>query len=85
VPCGPINSIDQTFADPQVQHLGVVQTVQTADRGSLPMVAQPMSLSRTPSRLAAPPPERGQHTDEVLAAFGFSEQEIADLHGGKVI
>jgi crotonobetainyl-CoA:carnitine CoA-transferase CaiB-like acyl-CoA transferase len=49
------------------------------------MVAQPMSLSRTPSRLAAPPPERGQHTDEVLAAFGFSEQEIAELHGGKVI
>jgi formyl-CoA transferase len=85
VPCGPINSIDQTFADPQVQHLGVVQTVQTVDRGSLPMVAQPISLSRTPSRLAAPPPERGQHTDEVLAAFGFSEQEIADLHGGKVI
>jgi crotonobetainyl-CoA:carnitine CoA-transferase CaiB-like acyl-CoA transferase len=85
VPCGPINSIDQTFADPQVQHLGVVQTVQTADRGSLSMVAQPMSLSRTPSRLAAPPPERGQHTDEVLAAFGFSEQEIADLHCSKVI
>jgi crotonobetainyl-CoA:carnitine CoA-transferase CaiB-like acyl-CoA transferase len=85
VPCGPINSIDQTFADPQVQHLGVVQTVQTADRGSLSMVAQPMSLSRTPSRLAAPPPERGQHTDEVLAAFGFSEQEIADLHRSKVI
>ena len=85
VPCGPINAIDQTFADPQVQHLGVVQTVETADRGSLPMVGQPMSLSRTPSRLAAPPPERGQHTDEVLAAFGFSEQEIADLHRGKVI
>jgi formyl-CoA transferase len=85
VPCGPINSIDQTFADPQVQHLGMVQTVPTADRGPLPLVAQPMSLSRTPSRLAAPPPERGQHTDEVLAGFGFSEQEIADLHAGKVI
>jgi crotonobetainyl-CoA:carnitine CoA-transferase CaiB-like acyl-CoA transferase len=44
-----------------------------------------MSLSRTPSRLAAPPPERGEHTDEVLAAFGFSEQEIADLHRGKIV
>jgi crotonobetainyl-CoA:carnitine CoA-transferase CaiB-like acyl-CoA transferase len=85
VPCGPINSIDQTFADPQVVHLGTVQTVQTADRGPLAMLAQPMSLSRTPSRLAAPPPERGEHTDEVLAGFGFSEQEIAELHRGKVI
>jgi crotonobetainyl-CoA:carnitine CoA-transferase CaiB-like acyl-CoA transferase len=85
VPCGPINSIDQTFADPQVRHLGTVQTVETADGKSLAMVAQPMSLSRTPSRLAAPPPERGEHTDEVLAAFGFSEQEIADLHRGKVV
>ena len=85
VPCGPINSIDQTFADPQVQHLGMVQAVQPADRGSLPLVAQPVSLSRTPSRLAAPPPERGQHTDEVLAAFGFSAQEIADLHRRKVV
>jgi len=85
VPCGPINSIDQTFADPQVQHLGTVQAVPTADRGPLPLVAQPIALSRTPSRLAAPPPERGQHTDEVLAGFGFSEQEIADLHASKVV
>jgi crotonobetainyl-CoA:carnitine CoA-transferase CaiB-like acyl-CoA transferase len=85
VPCGPIYAIDQTFADPQVQHLGAVQTVQTADGGALPMVAQPMALSRTPSRLAARPPERGEHTDEVLAAFGFSEQEIADLHRGNVV
>jgi crotonobetainyl-CoA:carnitine CoA-transferase CaiB-like acyl-CoA transferase len=85
VPCGPIYAIDQTFADPQVRHLGMTQTVQTADRGPLAMVAQPLSLSRTPSRLAAPPPERGEHTDGVLAAFGFSAQEIAELHRGKVV
>jgi crotonobetainyl-CoA:carnitine CoA-transferase CaiB-like acyl-CoA transferase len=63
----------------------MVQTVDSADRGSLAMVAQPMSLSRTPSRLAAPPPERGQHTDEVLAAFGYSAAEIADLHRNQVV
>ncbi len=43
------------------------------------MVGQPVSLSRTPSRLAAPPPELGEHTDEVLKEFGFSAKEIAAL------
>jgi crotonobetainyl-CoA:carnitine CoA-transferase CaiB-like acyl-CoA transferase len=85
VPCGPIYSIDQTFADPQVRHLGMTQSVQAGDRGELAMVAQPVALSRTPSRLAAPPPERGEHTDEVLAAFGFSEAEIAALHRDKAV
>jgi crotonobetainyl-CoA:carnitine CoA-transferase CaiB-like acyl-CoA transferase len=83
VPCGPIYSIDQTFADPQVKHLGMAQSVETADHRRLDMVAQPVSLSRTPSRLAAPTPERGQHTDEILHEFGFSSAEIASLrqHG----
>jgi crotonobetainyl-CoA:carnitine CoA-transferase CaiB-like acyl-CoA transferase len=49
------------------------------------MLGQPVSLSRTPSRLAAPPPDRGEHTDEVLAEFGFSQQEIAALHESKTV
>jgi len=85
VPCGPIYSIDQTFADPQVQHVGMVQSVDTPDRGRLDLVAQPVSLSRTPSRIAAPPPERGQHTDEVLREFGFSSIEIAELRRAEIV
>ncbi len=86
VPCGPIYSIDQMFADPQVQHLGIAQSVETPDeRGRLHVVGQGVVLSRTPSRIAAPPPEQGEHTDEVLAEFGFSAQEIADLRDAKVI
>jgi crotonobetainyl-CoA:carnitine CoA-transferase CaiB-like acyl-CoA transferase len=85
VPCGPIYAIDQVFADPQVKHVGVVQEVDTPDRGRLRVVAQPIDLSRTPSRVAAPPPEIGQHTDEVLREFGFGADEIARLHAAKAV
>jgi formyl-CoA transferase len=85
VPCGPIYSIDQTFADPQVQHVGIAQPVPMKDGTSLRMVGQAVSLSRTPSRLAAPPPELGEHTDEVLGEFGFNADEIAALHRAKAV
>ncbi len=84
VPCGPIYSIDQVFADPQVRHLGVAQTVagkkKGKTKGAMRLVGQPFSLSRTPSHLAAPPPGLGEHTDAVLKEFGFSAREIAALH-----
>jgi crotonobetainyl-CoA:carnitine CoA-transferase CaiB-like acyl-CoA transferase len=86
VPCGPIYAIDEVFADPQVKHLGIVQEIETGDaRGLLRVVGQPVSLSRTPSSLVAAPPERSQHTDEVLSEFGFSAAEIASLRKTKVI
>ena len=80
VPCGPIYSIDQVFADPQVRHLGIAQSVGGKGKRTLRLVGQPMSLSRTPSRLKAPPPKLGEHTDTVLKEFGFSAREIAALH-----
>ena len=85
MPCGPIYSIDQVFADPQVEHLGMAQAVKTKDKSKLRMVGQPMSLSRTPSRLVAPPPELGEHTDAVLKEFGFSAKEIAALRKANAI
>ena len=80
VPCGPIYSIDQVFADPQVKHLGIAQTVAGSGKRKLTLVGQPISMSRTPSRLAAPPPAIGAHTDAVLKEFGFSAREIKVLH-----
>ena len=86
VPCGPIHAIDKVFADRQVEHLQMVQEIGTPDgRGTRRMVGQPVSLGRTPSRLVAAPPERGEHTGEVLREFGFSEAEIARLHQRHVI
>jgi formyl-CoA transferase len=86
VPCGPIYSVDQVFADPQVEHLGMDWSIETHDeRGTLHVVAQPVSLSRTPSQLAAAPPQLGEHTDAVLAEFGFSADEIEQLKQAKVL
>src|SRR5499426_2271451 len=72
VPCGPIYAIDEVYADPQVVHLGIAQPVKTKNKPTLRMARQPVSLSRTPSRFAAPPPELGEHTNAVLKEFGFS-------------
>ena len=85
VPCGPINSIDQVFADPQVKHLGIAQDGTRPDGKTQTFVGQPMSLSRTPSRIAATPPAQGQHTDEVFKEFGFTDNEIAELHRAKAV
>jgi crotonobetainyl-CoA:carnitine CoA-transferase CaiB-like acyl-CoA transferase len=71
------------FADPQVEHVGMAQPVD--GRNDLRLVGQAVSLSRTPSRLAAAPPELGQHTDEVLQEFGIGKQEIAALRDAKLI
>src|SRR5690242_16651665 len=84
VPCGPIYSIDKVFADPQVEHLGIVQEIATG-HGKVRVVGQPVALGRTPSRLVAAPPERGEHTAEVLREFGFGEAEIARLRDARIV
>jgi crotonobetainyl-CoA:carnitine CoA-transferase CaiB-like acyl-CoA transferase len=85
VPCGPIYTVDQTFADPQVKHLGIAQRVEAPDPTPLTLLGQPFSLSRTPSRLTAPPPGRGEHTDTVLQEFGFTATQIAALREADAI
>ncbi|MFK7751832.1 MAG: CaiB/BaiF CoA transferase family protein [Sedimentitalea sp.] len=79
VPAGPIYSMDQVFDDPQVKHLQVAQTVTHPVRGNVALVAQPMTLSRTPATLRSAVPEAGAHTDDVLAQFGISADRIAAL------
>jgi formyl-CoA transferase len=85
VPCGPIYSIDQTFDDDQVKHLGIAQDVPNAENRHIRLVGQPVKLSRTPSKMVAPPPEFGEQTEEILAEFGFSAGEIAELRKAKVV
>jgi crotonobetainyl-CoA:carnitine CoA-transferase CaiB-like acyl-CoA transferase len=79
IPCGPIYSIDQTFADPQVRHLGIAQSVRSPALGEITIVGQPFTLSRTPSRLVSAAPEFGEQTEEILAEFGYSREDIARL------
>jgi crotonobetainyl-CoA:carnitine CoA-transferase CaiB-like acyl-CoA transferase len=85
VPCGPIYTIDQVFADEQVKHLGIAQNAKKPDGKEQTFVGQPVALSRTPSKIVATPPEIGQHTDEVLKEFGFADKEIAELHAAKAV
>src|SRR5690242_16625856 len=85
VPCGPIYSIDQVFADPQVKHLAMAKESARSDGSRLGLVGQPFTLSRTPSSIAARPPDLGEHTDEILKEFGFSADEIKALHEAKAV
>jgi formyl-CoA transferase len=86
VPCGPIYSIDQTFADPQVQHLGMAAPVTHPQRGEFKIVASPINMHQTQKKIRRPTPDRGEHTDEVLRAFvGCSDAELKDLRGQGVI
>ncbi len=84
MPTGPIYAINEVFTDPQVKHLGIAQTVKAKDR-SMTIVGQPVTLSRTPSRLVTPPPALGQHTNAVLKEFGFSNKQIAELRSARAI
>jgi formyl-CoA transferase len=85
IPSGPIYSMDQTFADPQVKHLGVTQMVQSKALGMFDLLAQPIAMSRTPSKIATPAPEYGEHNDEVLAELGYMAEEIEMLRKKEVI
>jgi crotonobetainyl-CoA:carnitine CoA-transferase CaiB-like acyl-CoA transferase len=71
--------------DAQVRHLGIAQDVPNAEARHIRLVGQPVTLSRTPSKMAARPPEFGEQTEEVLAEFGFTSDEIGALRQGKVI
>ncbi len=85
VPSGPIYAIDQMFDDPQVKHVAMAQPVKTKDKRPLTLVGQPVSLSRTPSRLVAQPPAIGEHTEGVLKEFGFSAKDISKLRAADAI
>ncbi|MGM4872164.1 CaiB/BaiF CoA transferase family protein [Bradyrhizobium sp. 956_D2_N1_5] len=85
VPCGPIYAIDQMFEDAQVKHLGIAQDVPNDENRAIRLVGQPVTLSRTPSKMVARPPEFGEQTDEVLKEFGFDQEEIAGLKAAKVV
>jgi len=85
VPSGPANRIDEVFADPQVEHLGIAADIDTLPFGATRLVGQPVALTRTPARMAAHPPGRGEHTDEILGGLGLSGEEIAGLRQRKII
>jgi len=86
IPCGPINSIDQVYADPQVLAREMLVEMPHPTAGSVKMAGSPLKLSRTPVQMDAHPPLLGQHTDEVLREYlDYSTEEIVELRESGVI
>jgi len=85
VPCGPIYTMDQVFADPQVRHIGAAATVRHPQLGELRIVNQAVRLSRTPATMARAAPEHGEHTGEILRQLGYDETLIEALRTRGVI
>ncbi|MGO9452964.1 MAG: CaiB/BaiF CoA transferase family protein [Candidatus Binataceae bacterium] len=85
VPSGPILSIDQVFANPQVEHLAMAQTVESPHLGKLTIVRSPTRLSRTPTALRRAAPISGADTDEVLKEYGYTPAEISAMRAQGVV
>ncbi len=79
IPCGPLLTIDQTFADPQVEHLAMAQTVKHPLHGDLDVVRSPVNLTRTPASVRTASPVPGADTEAILSEHGFNSAEIAQL------
>jgi formyl-CoA transferase len=79
VACGLINSMDEVFNEPQVQHLKMVKDVVSVHQGPQRLVGQPVQLERTPSTIARAAPRRGEHSEEILGELGLDAPALQQL------
>ncbi|MEE9531812.1 MAG: CaiB/BaiF CoA-transferase family protein [Syntrophobacteria bacterium] len=80
IPCGPINTLDRVFSDPQVKARAMIEEVPHPTAGTVKLVGTPMKLSKTPCKTMLHPPLLGEHTDEILQdQLGFSPEQIQQL------
>ena len=85
VPCGPINNLEQAFADPQAQARGMTVNVPHPHNDTLKLVASPLKLSATPVQYRHAPPLLGQHTREILQEAGLPPERIELLYQQSVV
>ncbi len=85
VPATPVNTVDQVMNDPQTVERGIVQRVTHPRLGEIPVVGTPLKFSRMSPGVRRAAPVRGQHTDEILAACGFTPARIQELRDKKVV
>jgi crotonobetainyl-CoA:carnitine CoA-transferase CaiB-like acyl-CoA transferase len=84
VACGLISDMREVFAEPQIEHLGLVKEVVSARLGPQRLVGQPMQLERTPSSIARAAPLRGEHTEEVLRELGIGSDDLGRMKAAGV-
>ena len=84
VPSGPVYTVPQVFEDPQVKYLKVVRE-KSQGGANVKVVAQPVTLTRTPADFVAQAPGWGEHTDEILHEIGYLDDEIRQLRADGVI
>lgn len=86
IPCGPVQTIDQVFADPQVLARDMLWTVPHPTAGEVRLTGSPLKLSETPVTCRAHPPLLGEHTDEILTSLlNYSGEEVARLRAEGVV
>ena len=85
VPAGPVYTVPQVFEDVQVLHLNVTTTLMTPFGKEMQYITQPVTLERTPSKVVAPAPGWGEHTDEVLKEAGYADEAIRQFHEEGVV
>jgi formyl-CoA transferase len=85
IPCGPINKVDQVFADPQVQHLAMAAPMTTPKRGLTHVVGTAINLEGLESTVRRIPPRLGEHSAEILQQAGYGAAEIDQLRALGVI
>jgi crotonobetainyl-CoA:carnitine CoA-transferase CaiB-like acyl-CoA transferase len=72
VPCGPINTVPEVFADAQIKHRGMLIEIAHAVAGAVPQVASPMRFANAPLVYERAPPLLGEHTEEILRELGWT-------------
>ena len=85
IPCGPIYTVDQTFADPQVQGLNMSPEVEHPEMGPIKIVGQAVKLTRTPQKMRNSTPEVGEHTEEILREMGYDADAISQLRDAGIV